>query len=218
MVRNLCPPAFTAATLCLLVGASAPPARACAFDGGASAGLFDGGFEALYPKSSTVYFAIVDAVDQGILEKSAFQPVTPGPSGYWQAVGHINSIGRRLSAAAAGCSQPEQAISLVFIESNLWTRFEPGPQGFGMTAHTPGAREGDGVVVTSEGGIAAVLDGRLPVRVALDRGLIAIDGEPAAAEAIKGLMIAALGIAERSFSSPAGGTRSAPVRLFGPAR
>src|SRR3981189_3447433 len=81
MVRNLCPPAFTAATLCLLVGASAPPARACAFDGGASAGLFDGGFEALYPKSSTVYFAIVDAVDHGILEKSAVQPGTPRRSG-----------------------------------------------------------------------------------------------------------------------------------------
>ena len=212
MVRNLCPPAFAATTLCLLLGTSAPPAGACAFDGGASAGLFDGSFEALYPQSSTVYFAIVDAVEQGLLDKSTFQPVTPGPTGYWKAVSRLDGVARRLSAGALR-AQPEQAISMVFIESNLWARFEPGPQGFGMTAHTAGARQGDVVVVTSESGIAAVLDGRLPVSVALDRGLIAIDGEPAAREAIKGLMMAALGSVE-----PPAGARNAPTRLFGPAR
>jgi hypothetical protein len=214
MSRNLCRPAFTAVTLCLLLGASASPAAACAFDGGAAAGLFDGSFEARYPKSSTVYFAIVDAVEQGILEKSAFQPVTPGPAGYWKAVGRLDSMARRLSAVAAR-SHPEQAISVVFIESNLWARFEPGAQGYGMTAHIAGARQGDVVLVTSEGGIAAVLDGRLPVEAALERGLIAIDAEPAAGEAIKALMLVALGGPEPAAAASA---RNAPARLFGPAR
>lgn len=215
MFRRLSPLTTAMAALCLLAE-SAPPAAACAFDGGAAAGLFDGGFEARYPKSSTVYFAIVDAVEQGILDKSAFQPVTPGPAGYWKAVGRLDSMARRLSAVAAR-SHPEHAISVVLIESNLWARFEPGAQGYGMTAHVAGARQGDVVLVTSEGGIAAVLDGRLPVEVALDRGLIAIDAGPTAGEAIKELMRVALGGPEPP-SSAAAGARNGPARLFGPAR
>ena len=216
MLRKPFPPTIAIAALCLLATSSPPPAAACAFDGGAAAGLFDGSFEARYSKSSTVYFAIVDAVEQGILEKSAFQPVTPGPAGYWKAVGRLDSMARRLSAAAAH-SYPEQAISVVLIESNLWARFEPGAQGYGVTAHIAGARQGDVVLVTSEGGIAAVLDGRLPFEVALDRGLIAIDADPFAGEAIKELMLVALGGPEPR-PSAAAGTRNAPARLFGPAR
>ena len=81
--------------------------------------------------------------------------------------------------------------------------------------HTPGARDGDAVIFTSEAGIAAVLDGRLPVKVALDRGLIAVDGPNSAGDTTKELMLAALDAAE---SPASGGDRSGPVRLFGPAR
>jgi hypothetical protein len=206
--------ACVAMMLCLLVAGPAPPAGACAFDGGASVDLFGGGFEARYPQSSTVYFAIVDAVEQGVLERSAFPPIVPGPEGYWRAVARLNSIAQRLSAAAGGSAQPRPAISLVFIESDLWTRLEPGPRGFAVTPHISGAREGDVVVVTGEGAIGAVLDGRLPAKVALDRGLIAIDGKAAAGEALRELMIAALGDASASATI---GARE-PMRLFGPAR
>ena len=83
--------------------------------------------------------------------------------------------------------------------------------------HTPGARDGDVVVLTSEGAIAAVLDGRLPVAAALERGLVAIDGEARAAAATKDLILAALAAAP---SPPPGtvGAREPPVRLFGPGR
>jgi hypothetical protein len=207
-------PALVAATLCLLTASPAPPAGACAFDGGAAADLFGGGFEARYPQSSAVYFAIIDAVEQGVLERSAFPPIMPGPEGYWRALSRLNSIAQRLSAGARA-SIAIQPISLVFIESDLWARFEPGPRGFGVSAHIQGAREGDTVVVTSEGAMAAVLDGRLPAQVAFDRGLIAVEGQPAATDTLKRLMLASL--AEPPPPATIG-ARDPPVRLFGPAR
>jgi hypothetical protein len=161
-----------------------------------------------------VYFAIVDAVEQGVLDRAAFQPIAPGSSGYWRAVGRMNSLHRLLSAASA--SQPTAPISLLFIESNLWARFEPGPQGLGIALHTPGARDGDAVIFTSEAGLAAVLDGRLPAKAALDRGLIAVGG-PNSDDRTKDLILAALDAPE----SPAAGTLSrqgAPARFFGPPR
>jgi hypothetical protein len=200
-----------AALLLPLSVAPTPPAAACAFDSG-SAGLFDGNFVAVQPQASVVYFAIVDAVEQGILERSAFQPIAPGSSGYWRAVGRLNGFHRHLSAVTA--SQPTTAISLLFIESSLWARFEPGPQGLGISVHRPGAGEGDVVIFTSEAGIAAVLDGRLPVKVALDRGLIAIDGPDSAVDKTKKLLLTAFDAAE----SPAAGAAGAPMRIFGPTR
>ncbi|HEY6703127.1 MAG TPA: hypothetical protein VI010_03460, partial [Xanthobacteraceae bacterium] len=98
--------------------------------------------------------------------------------------------------------------------SDLWARLEPGPRGFGVTPHISGAREGDIGVVTSEGAIGAVLDGRLPTEVALDRGLIVVDGKAAGGEALRGLMIASLGDASASAMTAA----REPMRLFGPAR
>ena len=205
------PAIVVTALLVPLWGSPAPPAAACAFDSGGP-GLFDGSFVAVHPQASVVYFAIVDAVEQGVLERSAFQPIAPGSSGYWRAVGRLNGLHRLLSAASA--SQTAPAISLLFIESNLWARFEPGSHGLGITVHTPGARDGDVVVSTSEAGIAAVLDGRLPVKVAFDRGLIAVDDTNSAGNRTKQLILTALDAAESPISNAVG----APARFFGPAR
>jgi len=183
---------------------SASLAGACSYHGGAL-GVFDGKFRALYPKSSVVYFAIVDAVEEGLLERAAFEPSAEG--GYWSAAGRLNEIARRLPASPAPGAP---ALSLVFIESDLWARYEPASAGYAVTVHTPGPRAGDVMVVTSEAGIAAVLEGRLPVAAALKRGLIAIDGD--AADAVHHLLLAALDPAASA------STRQAPVRLFGPPR
>jgi hypothetical protein len=196
----------------LLSGAPHSHALACAFDSGASAGLFDGSFEAKYPKSSEVYFAISDAIDQGVLDRSQFEAVVPGPAGYWRAAGRLKSIQQRLSSAA---ERPGRAIAVVLIESDLWARFEPGPQGFELTLHTPGPRDGDLVVVTSEGSLAAILDGRLSPEVALDRHLIAIDAEAPAREAARRLLLAAFDAAPSSRSAGNAG-HAAPTRFFGP--
>jgi hypothetical protein len=197
---------------CALAAVPAPPAAACAFDNG-SAGIFGDKFEAVYPKSSVVYFAIMDAIEQGVLERAAFEAIVPGPAGYWRAAGRIAAVHRLIAAQA----RPASAISLVFIESNLWARFAPGPQGLDIALHTPGAGDGDVVVLTSEAGIAAVLEGRLSPAVALARGLIAIDGDEAASEQTRELIVTALGRSEQP-SAGTIGARSAPMRLFGPAR
>jgi hypothetical protein len=191
-----------------------PSAYACAFDGGASAGLFDGSFVAKYPRSSEVYFATIDAIDQGVLHRSAFE-VVAGPAGYWRAAGRLKSLQQRLSRLAEAETRPERAISVVFIESDLWARLERRPQGFDLVLHTPGAREGDVVVVTSEGAIAAILDGRLSADAAFERGLVAIDGEVAVREAIQKLLMAAFDPAPSS-RPVAHGRGPAPPRFFGP--
>jgi hypothetical protein len=177
--------------------------------------LFDGNFVAKYPKSSDVYFAIIDAIDQGVLQKSEFEAIVPGPAGYWRAAARLKSIQQRLSSVAEVESRPERAIAVVFIESDLWARFEPGPQGFELILHTPGARDGDVVVVTSEGSIAALMEGRLSADVAFNRRLIAVDGEAPAREAIQKLLMAAFDPAPNSRPAAHGG-RPAPTRFFGP--
>jgi hypothetical protein len=205
MIRNLRKKTLLAAAMLV---AAASLAGACNYHG-ESLGVFDGNFRALYPKSSVVYFAIMDAVDQGLLERSAFEPAASG--GYWNAVARLDEIARRLQAAS---TPGGPAMSLVFIESDLWARYESGPQGYAVTVHTPGPRAGDVMVVTSEAGVAAMLDGRMPVTVALERGLIALDGEDAARDAVERLLVAAF----EARQPASAGARNAPVRLFGPPR
>jgi hypothetical protein len=85
-----------------------------------------------------------------------------------------------------------------------------------MDVHTDGAKEGDVVIVTNEPVLTAVLDKRLAVSVALERGLIVVDGEgKAAVETVRYKVIAALDVRALAAASAA-----APqaVRLFGPAR
>jgi hypothetical protein len=126
----------------------------------------------------------------------------------------MNMLRQRLSNAA-DASPPEFAISLVFIESGLWSRFEPGPRGLDIIPHVSGPREHDVVLFTSEGSIAAMLDDRLPASVALARGLIVIKAEGTAHAAIERLILAAFDPATPAHHESG---RSAPVRLFGPAR
>jgi hypothetical protein len=116
--------------------------------------------------------------------------------------------------ASAHLPRPASAISLVFIESNLWARLEPAARGFELTIHTPGAH--DMVVVTTEGSLAAVLNGSLSASAAFDRGQIAIDGEAPARDAIARLLMAALDSTVASGSST-DGAQSADAILRPPA-
>ena len=83
------------------------------------------------------------------------------------------------------------SISLLFIDSKLWAKFSPGPQGYELQVHTSGASPEDIVIVTSEPILAAVLDGTMPAQKALDLGLIAIDGKQDEAEAMRHVVVAA---------------------------
>ncbi|MCC6777433.1 MAG: hypothetical protein IT537_12505 [Hyphomicrobiales bacterium] len=211
MTRKLRQRAFSFALLSLV--ASPIAARACAFDDGSpAAGLFDRDFFAVNAQASTVYFAITDALTQGLLERAAFQPQEAGSAGYWRAAGRITTLHRRIAAAAqqseSGRATP--AMALLLIDSNLWARLTPDTRGLTLAMHATGARPGDVIVATSEVVLAAVLDGHMSVDTALGRGLIALGGAKAADA--KELIAAALAAGTASPDA------TAPVRLFGPAR
>lgn len=209
----------TVAFALLSLVASPIAARACAFDDGSpAAGLFDRDFFAVNAQASTVYFAITDALTQGLLERAAFQPIETGSAGYWRAAGQINAMHRRIAAAAqqseSGRAPP--AMALLLIDSNLWARMTADTQGLTLAMHATGARPGDVIVATSEVVLAAVLDGRMSVDTALGRGLIAISTGAKGADA-KELIAAALS-RDTSSKEHAAPKTAAPVRLFGPAR
>jgi hypothetical protein len=204
-----------AGVVVILSAARLPPAHACAFDSDASVGLFGSGFQTKYPKSSEVYFATIDALEQGVLPRSAFDVVT-GSAGYWRAAGRLKSLQLRLSTVAELGSRPGRAISIVFIESDLWARLEREPQGFDLVLHTPGAREGDVVVVTTEGAVAAIMDGRLSADVAFERDLVAIDSDAGSRALVQKLLMNAFESAPNA--SPTADGRAAPMRFFGPRR
>jgi hypothetical protein len=54
-----------------------------------------------------------------------------------------------------------------------------------MDVHITAAQPGDAVLVTSEAVLAAILDEGLPISAALDRGMVAVGGELAAADAVR---------------------------------
>lgn len=199
----------SAALLLLASGAAGPPANACGFDG-----IMGDAFSAEHPKSIAVAFAISDAVAARIVDKTAMIPIDPGSRGYWRAVGHISSFQRLLPATGdAGAQSP--GISLLFIDSKLWSRLSPGPKGYELQVHTSGASPDDVVIVTSETILAAVLDGTIEVNKALDLGLIAIDGKPDQTETIRHILLAAM---DRARTGVVAGNRAMPIRLFGPTR
>jgi hypothetical protein len=104
------------------------------------------------------------------------------------------------------------AASVLFIDSGLWARLTPSTNGFAMDVHTEGAKDGDVVIVTNEPVLTAILEKRLPVAEALQRGLIAVDGEAVTAEEMRRLLAVALAAPVVSARSPQN------VRLFGPVR
>jgi hypothetical protein len=183
-----------AALLLLFCGAAVPPTLACGFHGG-----LDGSFSAMHPRSLGVAFAIRDAIEGQVIPNSVHEPILPGaPAGADQ------------STAA-----PAPAISVLFIDSGLWSRIESGPGGLRLEAHTNGAQPGDMVIVTSEAVLAEVLAQRFSIEAALSRAVITIDGEGAGVQSVRALLIK--GLNPSSLSA----LRDAPrptVRFFGPKR
>ena len=201
----------TAAALLLLAsGVATPPSFACGFDG-----ILGDGFSAEHPKSIAVAFAISDAVTAGIVDKAALAPIVPGSQGYWRAVGRINAFQRLLSVVSGGGRQSSSSISLLFINSKLWARFSPGPQGYELQVHTSGASPQDIVIVTSETILAAVLDGAMSAQKAFDLGLIAIDGNRDEAEAMRHIVVVAT---DRARVGAVAASPTTLIRFFGPAR
>lgn len=167
-------PKLSASALCVAALLSSPAqSYACGFDG-----LLGNSFSALHPRSIQVAFAIRDAVDDGLTPASVLNPITPGSAGYWRAVGRLRSFHKLLSAANNGQASPP-AVSILFIDSNLWTRFHSVDGQIEASVHTIGAKTGDVEIITSEAILSELLAKRISITQALERGLIEVRGSDA---------------------------------------
>jgi hypothetical protein len=161
--------------------------RACDFDG-----LLGDGFGASHAQSLTVAFAVSDAIDAGVMHKSAFSSALSGRVGYARAVLRLGAFHRRLSATTAKVGAPG-SISVLLGDSRLWSRLSPAARGYAIATHTAGPRAGDVVVVTHEAVLAALVSGKLSIATALDRGLLVVDGESTAVESVRSLLSESFG-------------------------
>ena len=155
--------------------------RACSCDG-----LLGDGFGASHSQSLTVAFAVSDAIDAGVMDKS-LSPALSGQAGYERTVLRLGAFHRRLSATTAKVRAPG-SISVLLVDSRLWSRLSPDARGFAIATNTAGPQPGDIVVVTHEGVLAALVSGKLSMATALDRGLLVVDGEATAVESVRSLL------------------------------
>ncbi|MFY9658968.1 MAG: hypothetical protein WAK01_20685 [Methylocystis sp.] len=182
----------------LILSAAPAPVSACGFDGVIGASL-----SAQHPKSLAVAFALRDAVDSGALDRTALAPIERVPKGYWRAAAHVQELQRRLAGAKTRDAAP--SLALLFIESQLWSRLKPTATTFDLELHAAGAEPQDVVIVTNETVLASLLDGSLSAQAALDRGLVALDGEPSAVAVLREILL-------ESMSRPA--DRASPMSLL----
>lgn len=182
-------------------------ALACGFDA-----PLGNSFSAMHPKSIGVAVAIQGTVAAGMTEAPLLDPLTPGAAGYWRAIGRLERLSVRLSAAGQRQAAPLHDISILLIDSGLWSRFRVAGDGYDLEQHLTTATTGDVVVVTSEAVLAAILDAQIPASTALDRGMIEVDADGTAGDWGRQVLQAALsGSASDAMSSSA----RRPARLFG---
>ena len=179
--------------LLLAVGLSlfvCPPTdtRGCDF-----ARLLGDGFGASHAQSLTVAFAVSDAIDAGVMDKSAFSSALSGRVGYARTVLRLGAFHRRLSATTAKVGAPG-SISVLLGDSRLWSRLSPDARGYGIATHTAGPQAGDVVVVTHEAVLAALVCGKLDI----DRGLLVVDGESTAVDSVRSLLNESFGEKKQS--------------------
>ncbi len=177
-----------------LLGVPAPIAAACGFDG-----LLGDQFSAQHPKSLPVAFAINDGVAAGMIDKGALAPIQPGQKGYWRAMTRLAHFAALLAGTVDLGKLPH--VSVLLIDSQLWTRLRAGPAGYEIEQHERGPAPGDAVVVTNEFILALMIDGRLSARRALDIGVVAVDGEKALATLVQDRMLAGLTL-EKTAAEP----------------
>ncbi len=189
----------------LSTGLLAPQAFACGFDG-----MLGDSFSAQHPKSLGVAMSVADAVESGALGREAIAPIEPGQKGYWRAMARVQRFSNLMSAAG-GDSARLPAVSVLLIDSGLWTRLRPGSSGYEIEAHAKEPAAGDVVIVTNETVLASLDDGRLTPSRALTMGLVAVDGDEGQARTVQSELIARIDVSNDAGSAarvaPAWGRR-----------
>lgn len=150
----------------LLAAALAPRASSgCGFHGQ----LPD--LAAAHPRSLAVAFALRDAYDASVL-----QPLPPAPPalGLVRATRLLHQFSPLLPSAI-GADAGAQTVTVLLVESGLWTRYAVSADGVRVEPHVDGPRAGERVLVTSEAALQAMVAGQIDLTRAQAMGLLVAD-------------------------------------------
>lgn len=161
---------------------------------------------AAHPASLGVAFAMLDARNAGTLAPASTSPPTSAPT----SVPTSARADPRTSADAAAHMLAQRlasvrdmpAVSMLLVESRLWTRYAPSArprsddahdgahEGSHDGSHDGGPADGDVVIVTGEAVLRGLLAGSISWSRAVDSGLVALAGDPARQARVAALLTA----------------------------
>ncbi|MDH4612457.1 hypothetical protein [Pseudomonas sp. BN102] len=151
---------FLIGTLALLLCSVSAPSLACGYDGMAV------DLATAHPASLPVALAIFDAYEARLLAR----PIPlQGGFGLRRAQVMLDKLRTALAPITKGDS-----FSLLLVEPGLWARFDGTGAELRMTLHVPAPAEGETTVITGEGVLQALVQGKLGVDQALQAGLIQV--------------------------------------------
>jgi hypothetical protein len=142
-----------------------------------------------FPKALYVRTALWQAESAGILPQRQ-PPRMPAALAFRRAALSLRMLADRLSEARARDGKPLH-ISVVLIDSMLWTRFAATSAGYTALVDVRGAHDGDVVVVTASKVIEAMVRGSLDASVAEAHGLIRLYRQPQSHAALRALLLKA---------------------------
>lgn len=156
--------AIVIAGLALLLGSASPTTQACGYDGLAM------DLTIAHPASLSVALAIHTAYQAKLLAK----PIPlQGGFGMRRAQIMLEKLRVALAPSAVG-----ESFSLLLVEPGLWARFEGTGAALQVTLHAAAPAAGEPVVITGEGVLQALLQGKLNAHQALDAGLLHLAPAP----------------------------------------
>ena len=94
---------------------------------------------------------------------------------YYKVLKALYALSISFEKISSSQQAADTAMSMVFIESMLWTRY---PAGGGIKLHVSGPEPGNFVLVTDEPVVLTIAEGKMTLGEAMDNGLIRLYGEP----------------------------------------
>ena len=133
--------------------------------------------------------ALWRAERDGVLPPSQPQRMPPALA-FRRASLSLRMLADRLSEARAHGGKPMH-ISMVLIDSMLWTRFVATSAGYTPLIDVPRAHDGDIVVVTASKVVEAMVRGSIDANLAEAHGLIRLYRQPQSHESLRALLLKA---------------------------
>lgn len=149
----------------------AAPALACGYDNPDDLAQYL--INIRYPKALYVRAAVAEAEAAGILPAGASQKPGADLFAFLRTAARLKELGSRLAQPAG---KPSTPISLVLLESALWTRYMPTGGAFATNVHAAGPAPGDTVVVTEAAVVTALLEHSLTFEAVTRAELVRLYG------------------------------------------